>query len=338
MSFSTSLTYQDVSLVPQFSNIESRLDTDLTTKLTRNITMTMPLIPANMDTVICPELGKIIVEKGGIPIYHRFCTQEEQKDFVKQMNGKCFVSCGLQKDEIQRVGELLELGALGVCIDVAHGHCQRMIDMIKALKQKYPRKDVIAGNICSNEAYIDLVNAGADAVKVGVGSGSICTTRMVTGHGVPTFSAIYNCRDLVKKYGVPLIADGGITYNRDAVLALAAGASSVMMGSLFAKCNESAGDKFEKDGKIMKKYRGQASSDFQKDYYGKVKKGTAPEGVAGYVECLYSAEDFIDEFCGGVRSALTYTGVRTIPDFQEKSKFIKTHSTGAYMMESRSRI
>lgn len=340
MQPTTVYTYNDVSLIPQYSTINSRLDTNLNTKLTRNLSIDMPLIPANMDTVISIELGKIVLQNGGIPIFHRYCSIEEQAHFSTQMEGKCILSCGVSIDDIDKV---INIPSLGICFDIAHGHCEKMITAIKYAKNKCPNKEIIAGNICTIEGYFDIVNAGADAVKVGVGSGSICTTRMVTGHGISMFSSIYN----ISKYRstlpsnrvVPIIADGGITHNRDVVLALSAGADSVMIGKLFAQSYESAGEKIVKDdNKIYKKYRGQASRDFQVEFYGSVKEGTTPEGVSAFIECIYKAQDFINEFCGGIRSGLTYSGANNIKEFQSKAKYVYSHSSTSFMNESMYRV
>lgn len=336
----TVYTYNDISLVPQYSGINSRLDTKLNTKLTRNIKIDMPLIPANMDTVISIDLAKVVLENGGIPIFHRYCSIEEQINFSNQMEGKCFLSCGVSIEDIDKV---INVPCLGICFDIAHGHCEKMIKAIKYAKYKCPSKEIIAGNICTIDGYIDLVNAGADAVKVGVGSGSICTTRMVTGHGISMFSSIYyisKYRSTLPTYKiVPIIADGGITHNRDVVLALSAGADSVMIGKLFAQSYESAGEKILKDdNKIYKKYRGQASREFQEEFYGSVKQGTTPEGVSAFIQCMYKAQDFIDEFCGGIRSGLTYSGAIDINELQSKAKYVYSHSSTSFMNESMYRV
>jgi len=164
-------------------------------------------------------------------------------------------------------------------------------------------------------------HAGADAVKCGIGPGSCCTTRMVTGFGVPQFTAVKECAQIAQKYGVPLIADGGIRGSSDIAKSLAAGASCVMIGGLFAKTYESPVEKVEKNGKIFSQYRGQASEEFQKSYYGKMKKGTVAEGVSFEVECTGPVQRLIDELCGGVRSSFTYGGAKNIKEFQNKTKF-----------------
>lgn len=159
-----------------------------------------------MDTTIGETLTPILLQEGSIPIFHRFANFEIQKQWVEKYTDKIFISCGIQN--IDQTRRLLDLGAAGVCIDVAHGHSDRMFYFIQELKRTHPDKEIIAGNVCTAMAYHDLVNAGADAVKVGVGPGAACTTRMVTGFGVPQFTAIYDCAKIAEKLRVPLIADG----------------------------------------------------------------------------------------------------------------------------------
>lgn len=323
-------TFDDVALVPQFNNIPSRLEPCLETWLTRNIKIEMPLLAANMDTVMNEDMADILISRGGMPIFHRFTDLETQKKWVKKYQDKTFISCGILK--IDETIELLELGARGVCIDVAHGHSDRMFKFISDIKKRLPDKDVIAGNVCTAMAYHDLVNAGADAVKVGVGPGAACTTRMVTGFGVPQFTAIQECAKVAEKLRVPLIADGGISSSRELVLALAAGASTVMMGKKFAQTLESAAKKQNIDGKMYAKYRGQASEDFQTDYYGKMKEKTVAEGEAFLAPVSGTCDQFIDMMLGGLRSGLTYGGARNIKELQRKAEFVQV--TTNYMVES----
>ena len=184
-------------------------------------------------------------------------------------------------------------------------------------------------------AYHDLVNAGADAVKVGIGPGAACTTRIITGFGVPQFTAIYDCAKMAEKLRVPLIADGGIRNSRDVVLALAAGASTVMLGKLFAMTNESAAPKRKTDTGMEAKYRGQASEDFQNDYYGGLKGKTVAEGIDFWGPVTGSAKQLLEQLLGGLRSGLTYGGARNIKELQRKAEFVKVMPT--YMQESKPR-
>jgi IMP dehydrogenase len=335
-TFKRAYTFDDVALVPQFNNIPSRTEPSLESWLTKDRKIHIPIIASNMDTVIGDELADVLVRHGSTPIFHRFTTLETQKNWVKKYGDNAFVSTGINKPD--EVFELLDLGAAGVCIDVAHGHSDRMFKMIGEIKKKFPNRDVIAGNVCTAMAYHDLVNAGADAVKVGVGPGAVCTTRLVTGFGVSQFTAIYECASVAEKLRIPLIADGGIRNSRDVVLALAAGASSVMIGKLFALTKESAAPKRKNDtvaSGLEAKYRGQASEDFQVDFYGQLKEKTVAEGIDFWGPVSGSAQDLLNQLLGGIRSGMTYGGARNIKELQRKAEFVEV--TPAYLHESNPR-
>jgi IMP dehydrogenase len=336
MSFRKGYTFDDVALVPQFNNVPSRTEPCLESWLTRNRKIRIPLVCSNMDTVINEEMADLLIRQGSIPIFHRFTTHEVQMEWVKKYQNQTFVSSGILK--MQETRALLDLGASGVCIDVSHGHSDRMCHFIEELKRTHPEKEIIAGNVCTPMAYHDLVNAGADAVKVGVGPGAACTTRMVTGFGVPQFSAIYECAKIAEKLRVPLIADGGIRNSRDLILALAAGASSVMLGKMFAMTLESASIKRpcpSDPTRMEAKYRGQASKDFQCSFYGEVKPKTVAEGIDFWATVTGSANDLIEQLMGGLRSGLTFGGAKSIKELQRKAEFMEV--TTNYMHESRPR-
>lgn len=340
------LTFDDVALVPQYNNVQSRTVPNLSTYLTKTTRVEMPLIPANMDTVISVSLAEILIEHGSFPIVHRFMTFEQKLEWINKFGSKMYLSCGAKESDVDEIFRLYEKtqdhSFRGVCLDIAHGHSEIMLRTLDWCKKKMPNVEVIAGNVCTGMAYQDLVNAGADAVKVGIGPGAACTTRVVTGFGVPQFTAIQECYEVAKRLRVPLIADGGIRNSRDVSLALAAGASTVMMGKLFSMTFESASPKkFVYDNEIQgdrcfSSYRGQASEAFQKDFYGELKKGTVAEGVSMETEITKSANEIIDELLGGVRSAMTYGGAKNITEFQQKAEFVEvTHN---YMTESRPRV
>lgn len=342
--FRKTYTFDDIALVPQFNNIESRLEPDLSTWLTKVTRVKMPIVPSNMDTVISPALAEIIIQNGGYPIFHRFTDRTTKIQWISK---DMFLSIGLKEEHLFELYDLLEKGFIprGICIDIAQGHDRRVLNLISKIKNE-TQLEIIAGNVCTPIAYQDLVSAGADAIKVGIGPGSCCLTRMVTGFGVPQFSAIYDCAQLAKKLKVPLIADGGIRNSRDVVLALAAGASTVMIGKLFALTNESAAEKkevneqgkFFEEGyetKLIAKYRGQASKDFQEDYYGELREGIVAEGEAFWGEVSGPAQKVIDELLGGLRSGMTYGGARTIKELQQKAEFVEVTST--YSVESNTR-
>lgn len=330
------LTYDDVALVPQFNNIPSRTEPSLESWLTKKLKVGIPIMAANMDTVISHELADLLIASGTIPIFHRFLPFEEQEKWVKKYKDKTFISCGIQK--LDETRKLFDLGALGACIDVAHGHSDRMFRHIQELKKSHPEKEIIAGNVCTAMAYHDLVNAGADAVKVGVGPGAACTTRMVTGFGIPQFTAVQDCARIAEKLRVPLIADGGIRTSRDVVLALAAGASTVMIGKLFALTNESAAPKKKSEhgkGGMEAKFRGQASADFQNEFYGGLKAKTVAEGIDFWAPVTGPAEELINTLLGGIRSGMTYGGARNIKELQRKAEFVQV--SASYIHESRPR-
>ena len=337
------LTFDDVALVPVFNNVESRNDPDTSTRLTKNIRMGIPIIASNMDTVISPALAQVLINAGSVPIFHRFMEFETKVRWAKEFPG-AFISCGIRIGDLVEAEKLLEeTNITGICLDIAHGHDSRMMTAISTLRRKYPELEVIVGNVCTADAYRDLVNVGATAVKVGIGPGAACTTRKVTGFGVPQFTAIQEIAAVKKKLLVPIIADGGIRGSADIVKALAAGADSVMLGKLFALTNESAAPKRYRartadESPILRsnileaKYRGQASADFQEDYFGATKDGTVPEGEAFWAPVSGSALDLIQKLLAGLRSGMTYGGARTIEELQRKAEFVQV--TSSYESES----
>jgi len=349
------LTFDDIALVPQYNNVKSRSEPDLTTWLTKTTKIATPLIPANMDTVISPKLANIMSEYGGASIMHRFVAAGASDEHFKYP-GTTYISWGVKpetSDDLIMIIHMIGIDNLGgVCIDVAHAHSEDTMWMIESVKQNFGDDvQIIAGNVCTARGYRDLVNAGADAVKVGVGCGAACTTRIVTGFGVPQFSAIQECAAEASRLRVPIIADGGIRNSRDIILALAAGASTVMMGKMFAACEESAAEKVERrtppvysqfndiaakgnqsyDPPVfLAKYRGQASFDFQQEFYGEVKH--APEGEVMWIPVTGSASNMIEGLHAQIRAGLTYGGARSIRELQRKAEFVRV--TPSYQQES----
>ena len=307
--------------------------------------MSIPILASNMDTVISPELALVLSGAGSMPIFHRFASYETKLQWNKQVTYKMY-SSGVRPGDILELEKLLEeTNMQGVCFDIAHGHDSRLMKIISELRKKYTDLEVIAGNVCTADGYRDLVSAGATGVKVGIGPGAACTTRMVTGFGVPQFTAIQNVAEAKRKLHVPIIADGGIRGSADIVKALAAGADSVMLGKLFAITNESAAPKRYTEGpgcytyyreihgkepKQEAKYRGQASADFQEEYFGSTKVGTVPEGEAFWAPVSGPAIDLLGKLLAGIRSGMTYAGARSISELQRKAEFIQvTHNYSA---------
>jgi len=458
------LTFDDVLLVPKLSKITSRSQTDLRTKLSKNISLNIPLISANMDTVTESAMAVSMARQGGIGIIHRFLTVQEEvnevlkvkrsgsvmienpyvinpdktvKDALRYMDEKGIsgllvvdddskligiltsrdvifeseaklvkdvmtrdvitarpgiegqeakeilsknrieklplvderghvkglitskdiknienypfaskdkkgrplvgAAVGVKGDFMDRTEALLEAGADVVVVDIAHGHSENAINTIKHIKKAFPDSEVMAGNVATAGGAEDLIKAGVDAVKVGVGSGSICITRVITGSGVPQLTAILDCAKIGKEYDVPIISDGGIRNSGDATKALAAGSSTVMVGSMFGGTDESPGSTVMKNGKRFKIYRGMAS--FYASLGRKTKEnGTisieddlndyVAEGVEAMVPYKGSVVDIVKQLKGGIRSGLSYCGATTINEMQENAEFVKISSAG----------
>ncbi|MDR2437662.1 MAG: IMP dehydrogenase [Endomicrobium sp.] len=240
---------------------------------------------------------------------------------------------GITKDMIERAKALINAAVDVIVIDTAHGHSQSVLEAVKKIKSIYPDVQIIAGNIATGKAAKDLIEAGADAIKVGIGPGSICTTRIVTGIGVPQITAVYDCSQVASKYGVPVIADGGIKYSGDIPKAIAAGASVCMMGSLFAGTTESPGENIIYNGRSFKTYRGMGSSSAMAvgscdRYFQENSKKLVAEGVEGRVPYRGDVGDIVYQLIGGLRAAMGYCGVKTIQELREKGQFVKITAAG----------
>ncbi|QDI89117.1 IMP dehydrogenase [Candidatus Nitrosopumilus sp. SW] len=464
MEFKEGLTFDDVLLVPKYSDITSRSQTDLSTKLSRNITINIPFVSANMDTVTESSMAAAMARVGGIGIIHRFLTIQEQanevlkvkrsgsvmienpysisseksiqdaldyaedkeisgllvvdsnsklvgivterdllfagsngtvsdvmtKDVVtakpgvsldeakdilhkhrieklpivddsgiikglitskditnntdypnasKDKKGRPLVGAavGVKGDFLERSESLLDAGADVLVVDIAHGHSENAISTVKNIKKAFPDCELIAGNIATAQGAEDLIKAGVDAVKVGVGSGSICITRVITGSGVPQLTAVMDCAKIGNDHGIPIISDGGTRTSGDATKALAAGASSVMVGSMLGGTDESPGTVLTKNGKRFKVYRGMASLAAS---IGRKSKETGSisldddlndyvaEGVEAMVPYKGTVTDILKQLTGGVRSGLSYCGAHTIQQMQENAEFIKMSRAG----------
>ena len=464
MEFKEGLTFDDVLLVPKYSDITSRSQTDLTTKLSQNISINIPFVSANMDTVTESSMAGTMARAGGIGIIHRFLTIKEQanevlkvkrsgsvmienpysispdnsvqdaidyaedkdisgllvvdsnskligivterdllfanqndkiqnvmtKDVVtaklgvtldeskeilhkhrieklpivddsgivkglitskditnnadypnasKDKKGRPLVGAavGVKGDFLERSESLLEAGVDVLVVDIAHGHSENAMSTIRNIKKAFPNCELIAGNIATAQGAEDLIKAGVDAVKVGVGSGSICITRVITGSGVPQLTAVMDCAKIGKDYGIPIISDGGTRTSGDATKALASGASSVMVGSMLGGTDESPGTVLTKNGKRFKVYRGMASLAAS---IGRKSKETGlisldddlndyvAEGVEAMVPYKGTVVDILKQLTGGVRSGLSYCGAHTISQMQTNAEFIKMSRAG----------
>ena len=467
MEIREGLTFDDVLLVPKRSSIVTRSQTNLQTKLSRNISLNIPIISANMDTVTESAMAVAMAREGGIGIIHRFLTISEQvnevlkvkrsgsiiienpyfikseltvkeaveymrekgvsgllvtdddmklegiltrrdivmlepddqkklvkdvmtsdvitanfgvgiseakeilrkncieklpllnerghvkglitsKDIInagnypaasKDKKGRPLVGAavGVKGDFMERTEALLDAGADVIVVDIAHGHSDNALNTVRLIKKAFPNSELIAGNVATAQGTEDLIKAGVDAVKVGVGSGSICITRVITGSGVPQLTAVFDCAEIGKKHGIPIISDGGVRTSGDATKALAAGASTVMVGSILGGTDESPGSPVMRNGKRFKIYRGMAS------FYaslGRKSKETGSlsigddlndyvaEGVEAMVPYKGGVNDIIKQLTGGIRSGLSYCGANTIPQMQENAEFMKMSRAG----------
>ncbi len=332
------LTFDDVLLVPRYSEISSRKDPHLKSKVTKNYFLDIPIVTANMDTVTETEMALAMAKLGGLGSLHRFMNIEDQVKMVcdiqkeqKKLNLKTPVaaSIGVKKTGIERAERLVDVGVQILTLDIAHGDSVMMLETLEYVKKKYPKVDVIAGNVATAEGVKRMIDLGADAVKVGIGPGSMCTTRIITGHGVPQLTAIALCVKEAQKHGIPVIADGGIKTSGDIVKALAAGASSIMIGSMVSGTLETPGE--VKGG--LKQYRGMASKSAQVSWRGNLPKGMAAEGESTMIACKGPVESVIGEMTGGIRSGMTYLGVDHIAGMTEAALFMEMSASG--MVESK---
>ncbi len=327
------LTFDDVLIVPAKSDVRSRKDPSLGTQLTKNKWMEMPIISANMDTVTESAMAIAMNQLGGVGILHRFMTIEDQVKHVEKMKAQGLknisASIGVNDDYQDRARSLIKAGVNILTIDIAHGHSIQMFETVKWCKDNFSSIDIIAGNVATPEATENLIQSGADAIKVGIGPGSMCTTRIITGAGVPQLTAIALCSEVAKEYRVPVIADGGIKTSGDIVKAFAAGASSVMLGGMLSGTIETPGE--IKNGK--KQYRGMASKSAQVSWRGGVPEGMAPEGESTLVSVKGHVNDVILELSGGIRSGMSYINAVQVSEICDKARFIEMTSSG--MFESR---
>lgn len=340
------LTFDDVLLVPQYSEITPDM-ADVSTKLTNTFKMNVPFLSAAMDTVSEHKLVTALALAGGLGVIHKnmsIADQAKEVEIVKnyefdnEKNKRVLIdkkgrlcvgaAIGVTADMMDRVHALMDAGVDVFVLDSAHGDSKNIINAIKNLRLEYPSMELIAGNVATYEGALDLMKAGASAVKVGMGPGSICTTRIIAGIGVPQLQAVMDCARASKEMNVPIIADGGIKYSGDVVKALAAGANTVMLGGLFATCEEAPGDIYESNGKKYRTYRGMGSIEAMAKgstdrYFQTGHKKFVAEGVQGIVEVKTTVEELVFQLIGGLKAGMGYCGSKDIPTLQEKGTFIK---------------
>ena len=334
------LTFDDVLLIPKFSSTLPT-ETNLSINLAKNLKLKIPFLSSAMDTVTESKMAIAIAHQGGLGVIHRNLSINSQiKEVKKVKNKKLLVGAavGTSEEDILRAKSILDAGLDLLVIDTAHGHSLKVINTLKKIRKFSNKIPICVGNIATGEAAVKLYNEGADILKVGIGPGSICTTRMIAGIGVPQITAIRNVKKSMKNKKIKIISDGGIKFSGDLVKAIAAGADAIMMGSIFAGTEESPGKKFKYKNKLYKSYRGMGSIGamsagssnryFQKNY--KDKSKFVPEGVEARVLYKGSVEKIIYQLQGGLRSSMGYIGAKKIEEIYKKGKFIKITKAGFY--------
>jgi IMP dehydrogenase len=337
------LTYDDVLLLPDESDVVPS-EVNTRTRLTRNIDIDVPLISSAMDTVTEARMAIAMAKAGGIGIIHRNLSIEDQvKNVIEaKKSGLAGAAVGVGDDGFARAAALIEAGVDVVVVDTAHGHHRAVLDSVARIRKAFPSINIIGGNIATRAGAQALINAGVDAVKVGVGPGSICTTRVVAGVGVPQVTAIMEAHKACVKAGIPLIADGGLQFSGDIVKAIVSGADTVMLGSLLAGTDESPGEVIEINGLKYKGYRGMGSlgamqsrgeqKSYSKDRYMQddvlAEDKLVPEGIEGKVVARGPVAVVVHQLVGGLRSGMGYAGAPTIADLQKNGRLIQITAAG----------
>tara|TARA_B100000029_G_scaffold510307_1_gene601463 strand:- start:1968 stop:3044 length:1077 start_codon:yes stop_codon:yes gene_type:complete len=341
VSIKEALTFDDVTLAPKYSAIlPSEVDTSI--KLTNNLKLKIPLLSSAMDTVTESKMAIAIAKAGGIGIIHRNLDTKKQLFEIKKVKKQKLLvgaAVGAGPKELQRAKDILKEGVDLIVVDTAHGHTKKVSEIVKFIRKTKDKKTALcAGNIATPQAAKFLLKLGVDIIKVGIGPGSICTTRLVAGIGVPQLSAILSVRNGIRNKNVKIISDGGIKYSGDLAKAFAAGADAVMIGSLFAGTDETPGKIIKKNGKLFKSFRGMGS-------VGAMNKGSAdryfqskqkdilkyvPEGVEGFAKYKGSVENVIYKLIGGLKSSMGYLGSKQIKYLRNKPKFVKITKAGFY--------
>ncbi|MEY8441883.1 IMP dehydrogenase [Lactobacillaceae bacterium 24-114] len=349
------LTFDDVLLIPAESHVLPN-EVDLSTKLADNLQLHIPIISAGMDTVTEGAMAIAMALQGGLGVVHKNMSIQAQAGEVANVksvivpasatkaavdaNNHLLVAAavGVTSDTFERAESLLEAGADAIVIDTAHGHSAGVLRKIKEIRDHFPDVTLIAGNVATGAATKALYDAGVDVVKVGIGPGSICTTRVVAGVGVPQITAIYDAAEVAREYGKPIIADGGIKYSGDVVKALVAGGNAVMLGGMLSGTTEAPGEIIEDNGKKYKAYRGmgsvgamaQAHGSSDRYFQGGVNEANklVPEGIEARVPYKGDVADVLFQIDGGLRSGMGYVGAADIPSMIENAQFVQITNAG----------
>jgi IMP dehydrogenase len=332
------LTFDDVLLIPARSDI---LPTGVSTetRLTNEIRLDIPILSAAMDTVTDSRLAIALGRLGGLGIIHRNLTLADQVEEVRRAKDADVLvgaAVGVSGDADERAAALVAAGVDVIVVDTAHGHSAAVVRMVEKVKARH-RVQVVAGNVATAEGTDELIAAGADCVKVGMGPGAICTTRIVAGAGMPQITAVFDCAEAADKAGVPICADGGIQHSGDIAKAIGAGASTVMLGGLLAGVDEAPGDAVDTEEGTFKSYRGMGSlgameARRSRDRYGQSDVGEfsklVPEGVEGRVRAQGPLAPLVHQLIGGLRAGMGYVGAATIEDLRTKARFVRISGAG----------
>lgn len=350
------ITFDDVLLIPAESHVLPN-EVDLSTQLAPNLKLNIPLISAGMDTVTEGRMAAAMAKMGGLGVVHKNLSIQAQADEVRlakntpvtaedthaavDKDGKLLVAAavGVTSDTFERAEALFEAGADAIVIDTAHGHSAGVLRKIKEIRDHLPHNTLIAGNVATAEGTRALFEAGVDVVKVGIGPGSICTTRVVAGVGVPQLTAIYDAADVAREFGKPIIADGGIKYSGDVVKALAAGGNAVMLGSMLSGTEEAPGDVQQgSDGRLVKSYRGMGSVGAMSQQHGSSDRyfqggvneanKLVPEGIEAVVSYKGTVSNVVYQILGGLRSGMGYCGAENIDKLIETAQFVRISNAG----------
>ncbi|MBL6862676.1 MAG: IMP dehydrogenase [Candidatus Pelagibacter bacterium] len=335
------LTFDDVTMAPKYSGVlPSEVDTS--TKLSANLTLKIPLLSSAMDTVTESKMAIAIAKAGGIGVIHRNLNIKKQIEEIRKVKKQGLLvgaAVGAGPLELKRAEAILKEQINLIVVDTAHGHSKKVAEIVKAIKKIKTKKTTLcAGNIATADAAKFLIKLGVDIVKVGIGPGSICTTRLVAGIGVPQLSAILAVKQGIKNNKTKIISDGGIKYSGDIAKALSAGADAVMIGSLFAGSTETPGKLIKKNGKLFKSFRGMGSVGAMNKgsadrYFQKKQKDTSkyvPEGVEGFVKYKGDVKNIIYKLIGGLKSSMGYLGAKKVLYLKTKPNFVKITKAGFY--------
>lgn len=350
------ITFDDVLLIPAESHVLPN-EVDLTTELAPNLKLNIPLISAGMDTVTEGKMAAAMAKMGGLGVIHKNLSIEAQADEVRLVKntevtaedkhaatdaqGRLLAAAavGVTSDTFERAEALLNAGADAIVIDTAHGHSAGVLRKIKEIRDHFPKATLIAGNVATGEGTRALFEHGVDIVKVGIGPGSICTTRVVAGVGVPQLTAIYDSAEVAREFGKPIIADGGIKYSGDVVKALAAGGNAVMLGSMLSGTEEAPGDVQQgSDGRLVKSYRGMGSvgamaqqhGSSDRYFQGGVNEANklVPEGIEAVVSYKGTVNNVVYQILGGLRSGMGYCGAENIQKLIDTAQFVRISNAG----------